>query len=305
MVQLMLSLRWNRVAILYANDTYGRVGANTLQGIADKNNICISSMNAIKMDKSRQVEVSQINEILNGFVVHSPSIGGVVYFGSKAIANQMFSIFNDLQFVDVPIFILSESNLQTNVFQSASGDGLLAKTKGTLAVSVPYMEVPEFESYWNSLFKNLTILAKEAIANPYLIDVLASYNGCDDDTLSTCSPLTDAEIAEHASTQYVYVHYAMLATHTMIEALKIVYNTVCSGTCSSVSEFKEHFKPLRTVEAMDGLSVTFDGIAASFTKNSPNIQLASNDKAYEVYNFRKDTPNGNEFKFVNVSHYLY
>ncbi|XP_045209914.2 uncharacterized protein LOC123561530 isoform X2 [Mercenaria mercenaria] len=296
MLQLMLDLKWNRIAVIYVNDTYGRVGANMLQHYADGYHICISKINAIGIDSSRQVEATKIREILTSFVIEAPSIEGVVYFGNEAIANQVMQIFDSLRMTDVPIFILSESNLESSVFESSSGS-LLLKTKGTLVLSMHYLEVSEFKQYWESLMSNKTALETAAEANPYLKDVFQYYAGCNVVTPS-CAALSNAEIREK-SLQSVYVRYAIFAAHTLIEAIRKFNGTKCNGKCNSREKFQSYFQPNYLIDAMDGLSVTYGGIHASFTKDTPNIQLAEGETEYEVYNFRKEE-NSDKFTFVNV-----
>lgn len=299
MLKLMYELKWNRIAIIYVNDTYGRVGANMLHKYSEEYHICISKMDAIEIDDSRQIEAAKIREILNNYIILAPSIEGVVYFGNKEIAQQVMKIFEVIKMTDVPIFILSESNLDTDVFKSETGT-LFSKAKGALAVSIPYIESSDFKMYWESLYTNKTALELAAVGNPYLKDVFRYYKGCDFETVN-CQALNEMEIAEKAS-QSVYVHYALFAAHTFIEVLTEYFGTSCSGGCGTISDFKALFSPNHLVEAMNGLTFAYGGIQASFVESSTNAKLSEGRKKYEVYNFRKDIRDGNEFTYVNVSH---
>lgn len=299
MVQLMASLEWNRIGVIYENDTYGRIGAETLETASVSNKICVSKMYPITIDDSRHVDIAELRSIIDTIVVKSPSIHGVVYIGSKTVANKILQIVNSLEFTDLPIFLLSESTqLQLDVFQSTDGK-ILPKTKGSLVVSAPFSEVSDFKEYWNSLFKDLNTLNNAAKHNPYLHDVFRDYTGCDV-TRSTCTPMTDAQINEKASPQSVYVMYAVFATHTLVEAVKKVIESLCNGKCSSFYHFKDNFEPSKVLEAMDNLVASYNNLTMSFTKDSANAQLGQNFKAYEAYNFRKITP-GDKFGLVNVS----
>lgn len=300
MVKLMKSLEWNRVAFIYDNDTYGRICAEYLKSASTKNDICISKIYPITIDSSRLVDITQIRSIIDEIVVKSPSIQGVVYIGGKSVANKILQIVNSLEFTDVPIFILSESTqLQLDVFQATDGK-ILSKTKGTLVVSAPYSEVSDFRDHWNSLFTDINVLNDHAKANPYLNDVFTAYTGCDV-TKKSCAPMTEAQINEKASPQSVYVKYAVFAAHILVGALRKVFDTICSGKCSSVQEFKENFEPSHVLLAMDKLSRSYKGLSVTFTKTSANAQLGPNLKVYEVYNFRKKE-NEEKFGLVNVGY---
>lgn len=295
----MFNLKWNRIAILYVNDTYGRDGANMLMEHAVDYHICISKSDAIELDSNRQIRAADVQDILSNYVTKVPPIKGVVYFGSSPITNQVLQIFDGLQMADVPIFILSESSLQNNIFYSAT-EKLFSKTKGTLALSLPYYEVTEFKHYWESLFTNKSALQNALHANPYLEDVFRQYAGCDFN-LVDCYALNEIQIREKAF-QSVYVYNAIYATHTLVEALKtFIISKECHLKCTTINDLKNTFQPFRLIDAMEGLSVAYGGIRASYSKNSSQIQLADGEKEYEVYNFRKDPADIQTFTFVNVS----
>jgi hypothetical protein len=299
MVHLMKSLEWNRIAVVYENDTYGRIGAESLDLEAAENSICISQSYPITLDSSRNVHLSQLNDIIEKIAVLSPSVQGVVYIGGKVVANKIFQIINNLQSSEVPIFIVSEATqLQLDVFKSA-GSGILSDAKGTLVVSAPYSEEKDFKSYWNSLFTNIEKLRNASGVNPYLFDVFEAYSGCDI-RKGSCLPLTDADVNAKASPQSVYVNYGVLATHTLVEVLKKVSARICNGECSSVQEFKDNFKPGQVIFEMDNLTVSYNGISLAFTKDSPNGKVGPKQNIYEVYNYREGEES-NAFELVNVS----
>lgn len=298
MLQLMYELKWNRIAILYVNDTYGRDGANMLMEHAVDYHICISKSDVIELDSNRQIRAADVQEILLRYVTKAPRIEGVVYFGNMPITNQVLQIFDGLQMADVPIFILSESSLQDDIFYSAT-DKLFTKTKGTLALSLPHHEVTEFKRYWESLFTNKSALQNALHANPFLKDVFRQYAGCDFNSLD-CNALNEIQIREKAF-QSVYVHYAIYATHTLVEAMKTFKKSQeCRLKCTTIGDLKDTFQPFRLIEAMDGLSVAYGGVRASYSKNSSQVHLADGEKEYEVYNFRKDPADTETFTFVNV-----
>ena len=77
----------------------------------------------------------------------SSIITGIVYIGSAATAREFMSLLaSRVSFVR---FIFSEAlGLQTSALSRASFG------KGALAAAPPYLPLPEFRSFWNSLWTN-------------------------------------------------------------------------------------------------------------------------------------------------------
>lgn len=298
MVNVMRKLEWNRIAIIYENDTYGRLGAEALQVKATENSICISQLYTISIDSGRNVDIVQLTSIVDNIVVKSPSVQGVVYIGGIAVANKIFQIISNLNFKVVPIFIVSEATqLQLDMFKSASGS-VLPDTKGTLVVSAPYIKETDFQNYFNSLFMDIEKLRNASSVNPYLYDVFNAYSGCDV-RKDTCEPLTDAVVNEKSSPQSVYVSYGIFSAHTLVEALKKVSDKICVGGCTSAEDFKKNFNPGVVISEMYNLTVSYRDVSLTFTKHSPNGQVGPTQNIYEVYNFREGLES-KQFELVKV-----
>jgi hypothetical protein len=258
-------------------------------------------MNAIQTDSQRLVDSGKIRAILVEYIMTPPRIQGVVFLGGKSIANMMFETLEHLPYSNIPIFILSESHQhQADVFYSASNN-VFQKAKGTLAMSFPYREDIDFAEYWRSLFTNLTSFRKAAVGNPYLNDVFKHYSGCDIATSTSCQALSDEEIRTLSTPQPVYVSYAIMAVHTMVEAIRKVFDMVCRETrCESLNDFRQHFKPYQLVYAMGGFQVSRYDVTLRFSKDSPNPVLSAGDIQYEVYNFRSNPNKTGTFTLVKV-----
>lgn len=302
----MLKLEWNRVSILYENDSYGRTGAIDLQRLALKHNICVPRMDAINIDSSRRIDVNEVKRILEEIIIQSPHITGVVYVGGMTVANTILRIVEKQDYKDVPIFLLSESiQLQNKVFYSSDGT-ILKKPRGAMTVSAPMIDTTTSSNFWDYIRSSLTdsdAILELSQKDLLLKDMVGTYNGKCSST--SCSPLTVAEANRLISDRSPYVNYALLAAMTMVEALRKTYNTICSGAvCADITTFKNTFKPSNTLQAMDGLSISFDDTEASFVGYTPNMQLPNDARKYDVYNYRLDNTD-QMFKLVNVSFITY
>lgn len=313
MLLLMQQLGWNRIAIVYENDTYGRDGAMSLDVLVQQHLICVSKMLAISVSDDGDVSLDQINAVLTEIMLQPPVIGGVVLFASKTVANKVLIAVDNRGVVNVPLFLLSESiGLQDDVFRSSGV--ILEKTKGSISVSAPFTEITSFTDHWLSLFTDMTLLEETAAVNPWLKDVLVAITDCD--KISSCSDLTLQEAANKFPVQPVYLKYAILAAHTMSKALLQVYNNLCAGPPGDcLSDFTNKFQPNMMIKEMNGLSINFGsdfqpGISVQPLAgaeyqikfgNASEPYFRSDHELYQVYNYRRrPSGNKNDFGFLKV-----
>ena len=300
MVELMKLLSWNRIAIIYENDINNREGALFLKEQAEKSLICISAMLAISLSPDGDESMNQINAALDTIMLKSPVIEGAVLFASKEVTNKVLIAVDTKGIDKVPLFILSESaGLQGDVFQTA--DTILQKTKGSMIVSTPSTEITSFSDYWLSLVTNVTILREKSTANPWLIDMYESVTGCNFTSLPSCQGLSVDEAQRIFPMQPVHLKNSILAAHTMVKALSLVYNKLCHELTDCLSNFKNMFEPHMMTAEMKTLSIDF---GTDFNHNvsvepltSAQYRLAfgnisepvfrSDHEVYGVYNYRK------------------
>lgn len=163
MIKAMVGLKWNRVAVLYEKNTYGRGAVNFLQQRAIEENICISLKRALEVDNG--VNSLEITNVLTEIVTGNssrPSINGIIFIGDYLIARTLFITMKNSAFATVPIVMLSEGfGLDSSVFKEINGK-VISKSKGSLALSPPYVEVTEFLTYWKSVFTNATTFQIES-----------------------------------------------------------------------------------------------------------------------------------------------
>jgi hypothetical protein len=136
---------------------------NFLQQRAIEENICISLKRALEVDNG--VNSLEITNVLTEIVTGNssrPSINGIIFIGDYLIARTLFITMKNSAFATVPIVMLSEGfGLDSSVFKEINGK-VISKSKGSLALSPPYVEVTEFLTYWKSVFTNATTFQIES-----------------------------------------------------------------------------------------------------------------------------------------------
>ena len=314
---VMKELNWNRIAIVFENDTYGRDCAMSLNAHAQQSFICVSNLLAISVSESGDVSLDQINAVLDKIMLQSPVTEGVFLFASKQVTNKVLIAVDNKGIAKVPLFILSEAvGLKGNVFLSSGS--ILQKTKGSLTLSMPYTEITSFTDYWLSLVTNMTMLTKKALFNPWLNDMFESVTGCNPSIMHSCQALTVEQAKDIFPLQPVYLQYSIIAAHTMAKALLQVYSDICiSSSADCVSNFRDQFEPYMMVEKMKDISIDFgtnfnhavsvEPLTSSQYKitfrNLSEPVTTSDHEVYQVYNYRKQSSNvrTEEFNLVKVS----
>ena len=79
MVQLMLELKWNRIAIVHDDDLYAMEIVKSLEARAGANGICISTTQRLG---SSRTDTDQYQRVLDEILINpTPSIKGFVFVG--------------------------------------------------------------------------------------------------------------------------------------------------------------------------------------------------------------------------------
>ena len=302
----MTSLQWNRIAIVFENDTYGRGAASELRVEAMKHHMCISEFAAITVDSSRDVSIDQINQILDNIVIERTKIGAIVYIGNRDVANQLLLVTDTKAYRDVPIFVMPETiQLQMGTFKKSDGT-TFTKSLGTLLTSVPYDEIISFKSYWISLFSNKSALVETLKFNPFLKEVFEDITGNSLEESSQAPSVS--QLNSLFIMQPTYVRYIVMAVHTMVGTLRKVYD-------ADTEDFFSNFSPSRMLEAINSLTLSFpddfvpgitnsgNSLTLKFTSESANPSFDANDVVYEAYNFIESSNGANIFRKVNLLYY--
>ena len=255
MIATMKSLEWNRIAIIFVDDLYGRDVTSRLTARAKEESICISMIGTIPVDTSGDYISTLINDIIFGTKTR-PSIYGIVYIGSSSFARSIFIALENTGFASVPIVMLSEgTNMQTSVFKHFSGS-TIKSSKGSLVLAPSYTEVTEFTNHWRSIFTNKTYFEKEVATNPWLMDLYYDITGCD---RRDCEfkALTDSQYSSEFEKQILYVQYAILAAHALVKGARKLHDENCQSSilCDA---FKTDFRSGDLVDILKDIDIDLD-----------------------------------------------
>lgn len=252
MIQSMIQLEWNRIAIIFEDDTYGQEASSRLRLRAEQENICVSVVKKL----IKWISAAELATILNDIIVGSgrrPSAGGIVYIGSSSTARTVLLSLNGVVFSTVPIVMLSEgANMDTSIFRKSNGD-VLSKTKGFLVLSPTYREITEFTLHWKSIFTNTTYFEKEFATNPWLMDIYLDINPCED-RMCKFTELTESKFHEEFDVQPLYIQYSTVAAHTLVKGIKMLHDELCvpPGSCTS---FETEFRAGDVLDKLKGIHI--------------------------------------------------
>ncbi|XP_052234528.1 uncharacterized protein LOC127847040 isoform X3 [Dreissena polymorpha] len=300
MVQTMLSLGWNRIAVIYEDTSDGKESFHKLQARTNEVGICISFSKRIHVGNG--IISTNLTDALDQSI--NDKIFGIVFFGTTNIANKLFDAMERSLYTNVPTVLLPEViNQDFSVFQKLNGN-VIAKSEGSLTLSASHLEISEFKSHWKSVFTNATVFSKERTTNPWLIDVYASITGCAN-TQCNFVPLSDqAFLKAFSDPQPVYVQYAIIATHALAKLVGDLVKESCgdSGTlCNGITTL---FMPGSMIDKVQHMQMNFqDDFKWSLEslRNKPPVTLHKAevflDSPFSVFNFKK-TPNSFEFEKV-------
>ncbi|XP_060604760.1 uncharacterized protein LOC132757490 isoform X2 [Ruditapes philippinarum] len=306
MIKTMKSLEWNRIAIIYVNDTYGRDASNRLILRANEESICTSMNSAIPVETSGDFFNSLISDITIG-TGNRASINGIVYIGPSSFARSIFIALENTGFTSHPIVMLSEGiNMETSVFQYNSGS-TLKSSKGSLVLAPNYQESIEFTSHWRSIFTNKTYFEKEVMTNPWLMEVYYEITECERRNCDF-TPLTESDYNQVFEAQILYVQYAILAAHALVKGTRELHNKYCPSSvfCDG---FKTNFRSGDLVNVLENINID---LGKDFQWKLPSLsdrklQLNSTEtqqkdlSLYDVFNFRKNDELSTEFDLIKVS----
>ncbi|KAL4223695.1 hypothetical protein ACF0H5_017163 [Mactra antiquata] len=309
MIQTMLSLRWNRIAVVYEDDVYGRDGVDILKSRAESENICVSYVNGI--DVRGGININDINGILDDITIGKetqPAVGGVVLIGATPTVRAILNAMQGLSISPLPILMLSEGiDLNSNVFKPHGV--VMSKAKGTLLLSPPYSEIVEFTRHWTSIFTDATKYTSEIQSNPWLKDVYQEMN-----CLNECpyEALPENQVTSFFAEQPLYVHYAVRGAHALVKSIVNLQKTYCplqNGLCSN---FMNTFRTGDVVKQLKGINIDFntdfawrlnDPLPAFSIDESGEVTHATDSASYELYNFRSVVDHGSEFHIQKVGEY--
>ncbi|KAK3607962.1 hypothetical protein CHS0354_006561 [Potamilus streckersoni] len=312
-VQVILSLisklEWNRIAIIYENDTYGIEAGISLKNLAEEKGICIPIFHSVAVDSPQASDPNQINSILNSMLLTiSPSVGGLVFIGSEDVVNKLLIAASE-RFLNSRLSFIFSDGIQIQESVLKNSQIVLEKSRGAFAVGSPRVIITEFDQYWHTLFQNTSLLLKESFSNPWLLDVFEQKTSCRPDVAS-CIGLNGKQLKMSFPTQPLYIQYAILSALVIARTFREVYK----DNCTNSSNCLEDILPGQMIEKLKSLTINFDtdfkwkidsltGRNLRFIDKG-GISAGLESSLYEVFNFRKFPSKTGDFMFIKVGDYL-
>ncbi|XP_076468064.1 uncharacterized protein LOC143298918 [Babylonia areolata] len=311
LLRLLQKLGWNYISIVYNDDAYGREAAQQLRAEAASLNLCVPSFAALPLDSRSQKFISDVANIIdrlrNG---DSSLITGVVFIGSANTAKELLAQMD--QRATFVRFIFSEAlGLQSYVVQGSS------VARGALVAAPPYLPLPEFRAFWNSMWTNRTVFSEMVMPNAWLADFYAVRTKCSDINDVSCwtsyrhlLPLIEDD------TQWLFEYYQVKATAVFAAILKQLHTDVCgpnfNGVCSElkqqirnnrgrIQELVEHSTINLEREFSSVTSIFGNQTSVGFDERGEVTSGAGdNQSLYNVFNYRDC---GDDFCFQKVGTY--
>ncbi|XP_052237846.1 uncharacterized protein LOC127849167 [Dreissena polymorpha] len=300
MVQTMLSLGWNRIAVIYEDTSYGNDGLVQLQARSREVGICISVSQRIHLDNG--VDSKNLTDALTKCSINQ--INGLVFYGTANIANKLFEAMHISVYTNVPTVFLSETvNQDFSVFQNSNGD-VIPKSEGSITLSASFLEIPELKSHWKSVFTNATVFSEETTTNPWLRDVFDSITGCSNSPCHFVSLSEQAFSKAFPDPQPVHVSYAILAIHAFVKLVDDLVKDLCGASETLCTNITTSFMPGFMIDKIQRLLIDFRTDFKWSLESLRNKPLISMQKAeifmdtpFSVFNFKKTS---NSFEFEKV-----
>ncbi|KAK6173631.1 hypothetical protein SNE40_017046 [Patella caerulea] len=267
MLQLMLELKWNYVAIIYEDVDYGGDTARLLRTMANEKGVCIPVYHSFTRVHYTENFTSFIYAVLDF------KISGIVYIGSGSFIKKLFEKFTTIiDDLDIEFIVSGSNKLLPTYFHRLEKESF-PMAKGALVTSIPKIHIQEFDDYWKGIKASM-------FARSWL-------------NITKQSDFDNLE-------QSVYVSYAIKAVLLLANLFKKLQMEICTNDtfCSQLLELPKQ-RYIDEMEVMDmNLTDTFPFTLQMFQNSSskkmtftPSREIDYNsepsDTIYEVYNYQQ------------------
>ena len=285
-------MNWKRTAIVYENILYKQIATSLNQQLKTKY-VSVSKFIEIGQHSSAIALRKRLHALLEEILTYSPFIESLIYFGCKHTATVLFQVVHAEQesnAIFIPRIVLPETSAwDGDIFRYLGFDPLVAQQR-PIIITPPYEEITCFTDYWLSLFTNMTHFDIASSQNSWLNNVFAleSETHCNP-AFTTCLPFDGRDADKKFSYQTLNVKYGIIAVHTMVKALRNVFNILCNTDQSNcdLSVFQHAFTRERSVllNEMNNLEITFgsDFNVKAEPLTTSNYTVIFDDKAEPVY----------------------
>ena len=223
---------------------------------------------------------------------------GLVVFGSTSTTRALLRILDrEVTFTQL---VLSETvGLNTALLKTTSG-AILSLAKGALVTSPPYIQVPEFASFWSSLWTNESQFSAHADRFPWLAGYFTQLTGCDVGEAGCwdqSAQLRASHVIQNGGELSLYIGYQVKAVAVMAALLKRLHDDKCGSTYNGFCPDLEKSIAARqdiqhTLEnsafSLDNLSFVTTAFSGkpSVRFNNGDVIMDGDDGEYTVYNLK-------------------
>ncbi|XP_046566040.1 uncharacterized protein LOC124274715 isoform X3 [Haliotis rubra] len=268
MVQLMKSLQWNYIAIVYGDDTYGREGAKTLKSMAESHGICIPVFVPISPGSVSDELRQRFETIKDELQKDSQSpVVGLAFFGQAETAKAMFD-YLEIELSNFQM-IVSESIGESESYLMKSDGSVYPLAKGLLTPSPPYYDVELFQLHWQSLHTQGNVMREYIQDDDWLLKYMEQVTKCSlaNETNIPPSCLQRSTDSVQNAKLSIYTNYALMAAAAFAKTYKTLYELKCpqqTGVCKDVEDYISN--KAKFIEEMAAVEVN---PVVEFTELSP------------------------------------
>ena len=235
---------------------------------------------------------------------------GLVVLGGTSTTRQLLQILDrEVAFAQL---VLSETvGLSAVLLKTTSGD-IMSLAKGALVTSPPYIQVPEFASFWSSLWTNESQFSAHADRFPWLAGYFTQLTGCDVGEAGCwdqSAQLRTSHVIQNGGELSVYIGYQVKAAAVMAALLKRLHDNKCgsnhSGLCpdleNSIAARQDIQDTLKnsvfSLADLSSVTTAFSGEQSVRFDNNGDVIRDGDDGEYTVYNLKTT---GADFAFQQV-----
>lgn len=292
MRQLLQTLDWTFLAVIYDDTSYGHGGLEGLQSAIKGLDICFPE--TIAIDSSSGYDNANIEHVIRTRILkdnsslEDPPISGIVVFGSYLLAQAVLRVLeHDFTNTEsLPALLFSESAVYI--------EGLFPNTsRGSFIPSPTRRDIQEFTEYeWTNMFVDKQILYETASTDRFFKDMYEQTFNCqlaDSIANDNCSSISESDL--HAAIPpSQYNQYAVQALGAMAYAIRKVFKSACNNDISVVCDRFEHTSETHRAEFIRALENTSSD-QINFDKDFGNhLRLVVFQQPDDLTIYFKDSP---------------
>ncbi|KAH3888875.1 hypothetical protein DPMN_012917 [Dreissena polymorpha] len=292
MLSTMVTLKWERIIIIYTDNDYGRDYYNEFIKLSQNNQVCVVAAISVPGSPNLPAYMERLK------AVGTLDVTAAAFFGVHSAATMMLSAIENLNNSAQNLqFMLTSLNLGLPI--------TVNRARGLLVVLPSYTEVTEFYDYWtasidannpppeNPWYKDWFMRTFQCRLQGVNYEPYVRYSDCD--------PKSPAQKRAATNTRIPYLDTTVKAVLTYAKALKTAHQQTCGnqpGLCLGLRQMTAeqfHNNYLKVVDfdlnefgitSLNGKRVKYD-ITGDFYMAGHDIFNANNQPIGGAFTFKK------------------